>query len=122
LVPALGLGAREEGRHRHSNKRVTAVDWFEAWLKPWPLSADYFVAAGFYHQPNERRACDYRMYKVRIYAFEAKMGLRIPFVEHDDDMRYTLSRLLRDFDYDFVTAPDYQTASGFSMHRRSMCY
>jgi len=38
------------------------------------------------------------------------MGLRIPFVEHDDDMRYTLSRLLRDFDYDFVTAPDYQTA------------
>ena len=26
LVPALGLGAREEHRHRHSIKRVTAAD------------------------------------------------------------------------------------------------
>ena len=26
LIPALGLGAREEGRHRHSIKGVTAVE------------------------------------------------------------------------------------------------
>jgi len=28
-IPALGLGAREEGRHRHSIKRVTGADRFE---------------------------------------------------------------------------------------------
>jgi hypothetical protein len=33
LIPALSLGAREEGRHRHSIKGVTAVDWFEVWRR-----------------------------------------------------------------------------------------
>ena len=38
------------------------------------------------------------------------MALRILFVEDHDDTRHTLSRLLRHFTYEVVTARDYQTA------------
>jgi DNA-binding response OmpR family regulator len=38
------------------------------------------------------------------------MALRILFVEDHDDTRQTLSRLLRRFTYEVVTARDYQTA------------
>ena len=39
------------------------------------------------------------------------MRLRILFVEDHNDSRHTLSRLLRHYSYDVVTAPDYRTAS-----------
>jgi DNA-binding response OmpR family regulator len=38
------------------------------------------------------------------------MALRILFVEDHDDTRQTLSRLLRRFSYEVVTARDYHTA------------
>jgi DNA-binding response OmpR family regulator len=38
------------------------------------------------------------------------MGLRILLVEDHEDTRHTLWRLLRNFDYEVATAPDYQAA------------
>ena len=38
------------------------------------------------------------------------MQLRILFVEDHNDSRYTLSRLLRHYGYDVISAPDYRTA------------
>jgi DNA-binding response OmpR family regulator len=40
------------------------------------------------------------------------MGARILFVEDHDDTRQTLSRVLRHFQYEVVTARNYQTARG----------